>query len=195
MAVVRQAPLSVLWPIYANFSIGAPSGTSYRCLRRIAYVHLIQRVKRDRVLPEEELFYLTHALNVEQSVFGPLIRFLLLTGQCRGEVAGMSWSELRDLQSQNALWEIPGQRAKDKQSHLVPLPTDAQRLLLHLLRVSDLVFTTNGQTPVSGFGKVKVRLDARIHVMRRNNGLEPQVPWTFSRRRMSTLPSASMPCT
>ena len=53
--------------------------------------------KRDRVLTEQELCYLLHALNAEQSIFGPLVRILLLTGQRRGEVAGMLWCELRDL--------------------------------------------------------------------------------------------------
>jgi integrase len=120
-------------------------------------------VKRDRVLTEQELGYVTHAIDAEQSVFGPLMRFLLLTGQRRGEVAGMLWSELHDLYSENALWEIPGHRTKNKHSHLVPLQADAKNILLSVPRVSDLVFTTTGGTPVSGFGKVKVRLDARIN--------------------------------
>ena len=146
-------------------------------------------VKRDRVLTEQELCYLLHALNAEQSIFGPLIRVLLLTGQRRAEVAGMLWSELRDLSNKNALWEIPGHRTKNKHSHLVPVQPDVQTLLLSLPRVSDLVFTTTGDQPVSGFGKVKARLDARIINMRRSDRLEPSSPWTLHdlRRTMVTV--------
>ena len=91
---------------------------------RIRSLH--PEVKRDRVLTAQELCYPLQALNAEQSIFGPLVRVLLLTGQRRGEVAGMLWSELRDLSSGNAVWEIPGQRTKNKYSHIVPLHRSAQ---------------------------------------------------------------------
>jgi integrase len=146
-------------------------------------------LKRDRVLTEEELRYLLRALNGEHSVFGTLIRFLLLTGQRRAEVAGMSWCELRELSNGNALWEIPGQRTKNKHTHLVPLQPEARTLVLNLPRISDLVFTTTGHTPVSGFGKVKARLDSQINTMRRSDQLEPLPPWTLHdlRRTMVTV--------
>ena len=120
-------------------------------------------VKRDRVLTEQELYYLLQALEPNMSIFGPLIRILLLTGQRRGEVAGMLWCELRDLSTENALWEIPGHRTKNKHGHLVPFQSEVRKLLLSLPRVSDFVFTTTGDTPVSGFGKAKARLDDRIN--------------------------------
>jgi integrase len=56
--------------------------------------------------------------------------FLLLTGQRRGEVAGMLWSELRDLSTENAVWEIPGHRTKNKHTHLVPLQPKVRSVLL-----------------------------------------------------------------
>ena len=99
---------------------------------RIRSLH--PEVKRDRVLTEQELHYLLQALNAEQSIFGPLIRVLLLTGQRRGEVAGMLWCELRDLSTENAVWEIPGHRTKNKHSHLVPLQSKVRSLLLSLPR-------------------------------------------------------------
>jgi integrase len=146
-------------------------------------------VKRDRVLTEEELHYLIQGVNAEQSIFGPLIRFLLLTGQRRGEVAGLLWSELRDLSSENAFWEIPAWRTKNKHGHLVPLLPKAQDLLLKLPRVSNLVFTTTGDTPVSGFGKAKARLDVRMNAMRLNDNLGPISAWTLHdlRRTMVTV--------
>jgi integrase len=114
---------------------------------------------------------------------------LLLTGQRRGEVAGMTWSELRDLSNENAIWEIPGNRTKNKRSHIVPLQSATKELLLRMPRTGDLVFTTNGHTPVSGFGKVKARLDDRIAGMRRGDHLDPMPAWTLHdlRRTMVTV--------
>jgi integrase len=146
-------------------------------------------VKRDRVLTEDEICDVLRVLDIEQSLFGAIIRILLLTGQRRAEVAGMLWSELRDLGSENAVWEIPGDRTKNKHSHRVPLSKAVRRVLQEQARVADLVFTTTGETPVSGFGKAKARLDARINLMRENNGLEPMLPWTLHdlRRTMVTV--------
>ncbi len=146
-------------------------------------------VKRDRVLTEEELRYVMRALAVEKSVFGPLLWILLLTGQRRAEVAGMLWSELHDLGRDDAYWEIPGHRTKNKHSHLVPLSAAVCSMLLDLPRISDFVFTTTGETPVSGFGKAKARLDARIDEMRQSDGFDSMSSWTLHdlRRTMVTV--------
>jgi integrase len=141
------------------------------------------------VLTDVELRYLSRALDQEQSLFGPLIRLLRLTGQRRAEVAGMLWSELKDFPSDRALWEIPGYRTKNKRAHLVPLSITACCLLANLPRLGDLIFTTTGDTPVSGFGKVKARLDARIDALRNAESLQPMEPWTLHdlRRTMVTV--------
>ena len=62
---------------------------------------------RDRVLSECELQLVWEAFEAEKGLFGPLFKLLLLTGQRRGEVAGMRWEEVRDLTTPDALWEIP----------------------------------------------------------------------------------------
>ncbi len=92
-------------------------------------------VKRDRVLSEEELRSVLRALDEETSVFGPVVRILLLTGQRRAEVAGLRWSELRHLGGNEAIWEIPGSRTKNKQTHLVPL----SRMVVDLIRAQPRV--------------------------------------------------------
>jgi integrase len=146
-------------------------------------------VKRDRVLSEEELRYLLRALNADDSIFAPMVRLLLLTGQRRAEVAGMAWSELRNLDSDQALWEIPAARTKNKRGHLVPLAHPVRDLILAEPRTGDLVFSTTGRTPPSGFGKAKARLDERIDKMRESDGLAPMPPWTLHdlRRTMVTM--------
>jgi integrase len=128
-------------------------------------------------------------IDEEQSVFGPLFMILLMTGQRRGEVAGMRWNEIKDFNMGEALWEIPGERTKNKQAHIVPLPPAVCEVLNTLPRTGDLVFTTTGETPVSGFGKAKARLDARIAELREEDGLEGVPSWTLHdlRRTMVTM--------
>jgi integrase len=146
-------------------------------------------VKRDRILSEDELRDLLRALDADRGIFAPLLRVLLLTGQRRAEVAGMRWSELRDLEDDQTLWEIPGSRTKNKQSHLVPLVPAVRDILIALPRTGDLVFTTTGETAVSGFGKVKARIDAWMTQERAERGLDAIPPWTLHdlRRTMVTV--------
>lgn len=146
-------------------------------------------VQRDRVLSEEELRYLLRALDTEPSLFRTLVRLLLLTGQRRAEVAGMRWSELRDMDGDGARWEIPAERTKNKRGHVVPLAAAARELIRSLPHVTDLVFTTTGDTPFSGFGRAKERLDGRIAPLRVADGLPLMTPWTLHdlRRTMVTL--------
>ena len=112
---------------------------------------------RDRVLSDDELRGLWTACDGIGWPFGPLVRLLLLTGQRRDEVGQMRWSEI-DLDA--GLWTLPRERAKNNSAHVVPLSPPALAILRGLPRVngSDFVFTTNGQTAVSGFGTAKNRL-------------------------------------
>ena len=100
----------------------------------------------------------------------PIIKLLLLTAQRRSEVAEMRWSEL-DLEQ--ASWTIPAERTKNKRTHQVPLTSIAVKLLQSLPRLtyqnqngkileSPFVFTTTGNTPVSGLSKAKVKLDRAV---------------------------------
>jgi integrase len=76
-------------------------------------------------------------------------------------VADLSWSEL-DLDA--ALWVLPAARSKNGKAHEIPLSPAAVSLLRALPRQADseLVFTTNGRTPVSGWSRTKHRFDARM---------------------------------
>ena len=107
--------------------------------------------------------------------FAPCIQLLLLTGQRRGEVSGMRWSEL---DFENAIWTIPAKRAKNGSAHMVPLAPLALEVIRTVPRYldSDFVFTTTGRTAISGFGRLKRRLDIafgpdaedwRVHDLRR----------------------------
>ncbi len=132
-----------------------------------------KEIPRDRVLDDDELARLWLAADDEGFPFGPFTHMLVLTGQRRGEVAGMRRSEL-DLDT--ATWTLPAGRVKNAKLHVVPLPPLAIDILKTVPRFlnSDLVFTTNGRSPISGFGRLKDRLDGavgasdwRLHDIRR----------------------------
>ncbi|GEO15068.1 tyrosine-type recombinase/integrase [Microvirga aerophila] len=116
---------------------------------------------RDRVLSDEELRLVWLAASRIGWPFGSMVQLLILTGQRRDEVAAMRWSEISDA---GRLWTIPGARTKNGQPHQVPLSNAARDILSTLPRLagSDLVFTTTGATPVSGYSKAKERLDRLI---------------------------------
>ena len=117
-----------------------------------------KEVPRDRVLTDDELSMCWHAGASEGYPFAQFLWLLILTGQRRGEVSGMRWSEI-DLDK--GTWTLPAKRVKNATSHIVPLATLAISILQSVPRFqgSDLVFTTNGTTPISGFGRFKRRLD------------------------------------
>ncbi len=114
---------------------------------------------RDRVLSDEELRGVWKACDAIGWPFRDLVRLLILTGARRDEVGKMRWSEV-DLDT--ATWTLPKERSKNGQAHVVPLSGPALAILRTLPKIdrSDLVFTTNGKTAVSGFSKVKERIDA-----------------------------------
>ena len=143
---------------------------------------------RSRVLNQDEISALWTATKALGWPFGPLYRFLLLSGQRREEVAGMRWDEI-DLDKRQ--WTLPAERAKNKLKHTVDLSPQMMKLLLEEVLPAvgfegeGLVFTTTGKTPVSGFSKIKARLDG---LMTQELGRAPE-PWRNHdlRRTMATL--------
>lgn len=113
--------------------------------------------RRERVLTDHELAAIWRAASVTPPPFGPIVRLLLLTGQRREEVAGMTRGELsEDLST----WTIAGSRTKNGQPHVVPLAEPARELLRKLPQESDLVIPGDkAPSPFSGWSKAKARLD------------------------------------
>lgn len=76
--------------------------------------------ERERYLSEAEIKTFWHGLDkapIEPQVRHAL-KFLLVTGQRRGEVAGASWSEFDFAKGE---WTIPGSRTKNGRTHVVPI--------------------------------------------------------------------------
>ena len=72
---------------------------------------------RNRVLNDHEIVWLWRVSDRLGYPFGDLAKLLLLTGQRRNEVAGMTWGELH---LEKREWQIPGERTKNGEPHLVP---------------------------------------------------------------------------
>jgi integrase len=135
---------------------------------------------RDRMLSDDELRLLWRGAEQVGWPFGDLTRLLILTGQRRSEVAGMTWDEL-DLTART--WTVPAARAKNGREHQVPLSAPVMTILETLPRVgSTYVFTTNGATSVSGFSRGKARLDAALKAANDGAAIEP---WTLHDIRRS----------
>jgi integrase len=128
-------------------------------------------VKRDRVLADAELAQVFKAVSKLGFPFGPMFQLLVLTGARRDEIAALRWSEI-----QGDTIILGRDRTKAGEGHSIPLSPLALDIIKQLPRIgdSDFVFTTNGRTPVSGFSKIKKRIDGltkipawRVHDLRR----------------------------
>jgi len=118
-------------------------------------------VPRDRVLNDDEIRAIWRQAEIESYPFGPFLKLLMMTGQRRTEVSAMRWSELN---LDEGIWELPASRVKNARLHIVPLPPQAVELLhsLHRFLDSDFVFTTTGRSAISGFGRLKERVDSAL---------------------------------
>jgi integrase len=138
--------------------------------------------ERDRVLTDAELGEVWAAADGMAYPFGPFVKLAILTLQRREEVAGMRWSEIATDLSQ---WTIPGARMKNGKPHDVHLSEPARDVLRAVTRIEgrDIVFSTTGTAPISGFSKAKDQLDAAVTEARvkaaSTAGIEPValVPW------------------
>ena len=113
------------------------------------------------------------------------VRLLILTGQRRGEVAGMTWAELdEDLMT----WTLPGSRTKNGAPRIVPLSQPARDILRALLGADlaegkraiqkrraegTLVLPGLFGTPFAGWSKSKAALDEALIREIGSAGLDP----------------------
>jgi integrase len=110
---------------------------------------------RDRILTDQELHAVWHAAG-QLGVYGSLVRLLILTGQRRGEIAGLTWSEI-DLGKR--LISLPRDRVKNDRAHEVPLSPQAVALIETLPRNSERYALSLRGGLMNGFGKPKAQLD------------------------------------
>lgn len=82
--------------------------------------------RRERILSPEELQRLFQAIDVEEPIYRDCVLMLLLTGQRKACVFSMQWSEIN---STNQTWIIPISKIKSKKPHVVPLSSEAMKIL------------------------------------------------------------------
>jgi integrase len=115
---------------------------------------------RDRVLSDDEIRLFWAACDDAGFPFGPLGKLLLLTGQRRGEVG-----EITDKEISGDTWSLAPDRTKNGRAHDVPLSQAAQAILAGVERIKSkagYLFTTTGETPVSGFSKAHKAISAKM---------------------------------
>src|SRR5262249_50386237 len=129
---------------------------------------------RERTLNERELVALWHACDAVGEPARSWIRTLILLSQRRSETAGMRRSEI-----DGDLWHLPAERMKGRVAHVLPLPAQAMAIVEALPQIgdSDLVFTSNGRSPLDHFDRLKKEIDAVM---------KPTAPWTWHDIRRST---------
>ena len=67
---------------------------------------------RDRALTDDEIAIFWTATGDMGFPFGPALQLMLLTGQRRGEVSGMRWSQIN-----GTVWTIPAEVAKNERTN------------------------------------------------------------------------------
>jgi integrase len=129
---------------------------------------------RDRTLSASEVRELWPQFGALGYPFGPFFQLCLVTGQRRTEVAEMRWADV-DLAEKT--WTLSADQTKAGRAHVVPLSQMAIDLLQALprkaitekngtQRPSPFVFTTEGDTPISGFSRAKERIETRLRTAR-----------------------------
>jgi integrase len=127
---------------------------------------------RDRILTDVEVVKFWKATTTVGEPWSAVLRLLLLTGCRVREIAELSRSEFSAHES--AIY-LPGERTKNRRPHIVALAPTAREIIESVPRMDGYMFTTNGRSPITGFGKIKKRLDAamgnvppwRLHDLRR----------------------------
>lgn len=152
-------------------------------------------VKRDRVLSDQELKLAWQASDKLGYPFGPFVRLLIVTGQRLEEVSGLEWSELDKGRRE---WLLPAERAKNDTASIVPLPDLAVKEIDALGKRAKrkdgwprkgFVFSTTGETSISGHSRAKRRLDREIAMLAAKEAdLPPIAAWRYHdlRRTLAT---------
>jgi len=139
---------------------------------------LAKETSRDRVLSDDELVRVWRAADVVGGAGGAFIKALILTGQRRNEVSHMRWA---DLDLEKRVWTLPREATKGDRSHEVPLSQAVLGIIESVPHLSDVyVFSRRDEQPISGFSKLKIRLEAEFD--------EPIVDWRLHdlRRKVAT---------
>jgi len=116
---------------------------------------------RDRTLTDGEIPMFWKACESKGYPFGLCFQLMLLTGRREGSVSKIEWS---DINFKTKEWHVRSEIDKTGSPSVVPLSDLAIELLQNIndnyrIEGSDLVFTTTGKTPISGYSRAKIDMD------------------------------------
>jgi integrase len=107
---------------------------------------------RERVLTDDELGIVFAAAVSSDTTIARIIQLLILTGQRRGEITGLRWSDI-DEDERTITW--PGELVKNGRQHTIPYGPMAAGIFRAVPRTGELVFPARGRIdrPFSGWSK------------------------------------------
>ena len=116
---------------------------------------------RERVLSDEELRTVWKRAKDTGYPYGSIIQLLILTGQRRGEIAGLRRTWIKD-----NTFVLPPGFAKNKREHRFPIGPMTQKLIDNLPDTGDLLFPSrhDPDKAYNGWGKAKARFDAPLSI-------------------------------
>ncbi|NQU72749.1 MAG: tyrosine-type recombinase/integrase, partial [Rhodospirillales bacterium] len=185
--VLRNRVLSVVQKMFAV-------GMDRAIIEMTPCVHIarLPEKPRERVLSTKEIKALWDGFDNPRLKMTPaaslVLKFLLATGQRRGEVAGARRDEFDD-----GIWEIPASRAKSNRTHRIPLSPLAQRLLAEIDEMRQAQAGDEEQpspwlfpSTHSGRSITPSSVSRALHTNLENMGLHGITPHDF-RRSASTI--------
>lgn len=118
---------------------------------------------RTRVLTDEELRAVWHRAEEVGYPYGTIIKLLILTGQRRGEIAGLRRSWITD----DAI-TFPAGFTKNKREHKIPIGPLTKDIIAAIPGTTDLLFPARGaekqQLPFNGWSKSKAEFDKPLGI-------------------------------
>ncbi|MBI2718721.1 MAG: site-specific integrase [Rhizobiales bacterium] len=118
-------------------------------------------VSRTRILTDAELETVWHRATETGYPYGTIVRLLILTGQRRGEIAGLrrSWIKGDEI-------IFPQGFTKNKREHRIPLGPLAKLLVDEMPGETDLLFPARGgnDAPFNGWSKCKRSFDEELTI-------------------------------
>jgi integrase len=114
---------------------------------------------RERVLSQEELRKLWR--NLGEDKFGDIVRLLLLTGQRRGEISALAWSEVN---LARGMIILPPARTKNNRQHELPLSRQALAIIERQPRRNSSEFLFSDKQGYKDWDTAKTKLDERIRI-------------------------------
>ena len=137
-----------------------------------------QRPARDRILSLEEVRGIYGVAGRLPYPFGPAFQLLVLIPATREIVGGLRVADLGTTSGGGLAWRVERQALPSRLS--VPAAHAVRAAVACRIKGSDLVFSTTGRSPISGWSRAKARLDDEMAAM----GLMPE-PWRLNDLRSS----------